>query len=156
MTRSQHLDVAPASNAESSALWPLHSRFVQRLHRRYADVLPLLPAGPPTRDSLSATFAALQAAGFDTPAALRVLFQGINGKLRQPLPEVTGVEVAGEDRFFHRASARIDGDTLVVHSDTVATPVAVRYAWRNYAIAWLQDDLETSLPLSGTITPRRN
>ena len=75
MTRSQPLDVAPASKAESSALWPLYSRFVQRLHRRYADVLPLLPAGPPTRDSLSATFAALQAAGFDTPAALRVLRQ---------------------------------------------------------------------------------
>jgi hypothetical protein len=117
--------------------------------------------GTSIKDSGS-VFAGIQAVPADPgaqphhPAALRVLFQGINGKLRQPLPEVTGVEVAGEDRVFHLASARIDGDTLVVHSDAVATPVAVRYAWRNYAIAWLQDDLQTFLPLSGTITPRRN
>jgi glutamine synthetase adenylyltransferase len=54
---------------------PLYSRFVQRLHRRYADELPLLPPGPPTRDSLSTAYAALQAKGLDTSAALRVLRQ---------------------------------------------------------------------------------
>ncbi|ALK90217.1 bifunctional [glutamate--ammonia ligase]-adenylyl-L-tyrosine phosphorylase/[glutamate--ammonia-ligase] adenylyltransferase [Limnohabitans sp. 63ED37-2] len=53
----------------------LYSRFVQRLHRRYADELPLLPPGPPTRDTLSAAYAALQAKGLDTSAALRVLRQ---------------------------------------------------------------------------------
>jgi len=54
---------------------PLYSRFVQRLHRRYADELPLLPPGPPSRDSLSAAYAALQSRGLDTSAALRVLRQ---------------------------------------------------------------------------------
>jgi [glutamine synthetase] adenylyltransferase / [glutamine synthetase]-adenylyl-L-tyrosine phosphorylase len=54
---------------------PLYSRFVQRLHRRYADELPLLPPGPATRDSLSAAYAALQSRGLDTSAALRVLRQ---------------------------------------------------------------------------------
>ncbi len=53
----------------------LYSRFVQRLHRRYADEMPLLPPGPPTRDSLNAAYAALQAKGLDTSAALRVLRQ---------------------------------------------------------------------------------
>jgi glutamate-ammonia-ligase adenylyltransferase len=53
----------------------LYSRFVQRLHRRYADELPLLPPGPATRDSLSAAYAALQSRGLDTSAALRVLRQ---------------------------------------------------------------------------------
>ena len=53
----------------------LYSRFVQRLHRRYADELPLLPPGPPTRDTLNAAYAALQAKGLDTSAALRVLRQ---------------------------------------------------------------------------------
>jgi len=80
------------------------------------------------------------------PAALRVLFRDINGKLRQPLPEVTGVEVAGEDRVFHRATAHIDDDALVVHAEAVPAPVAVRYAWRNYAVAWLQDDLGLPVP----------
>jgi glutamate-ammonia-ligase adenylyltransferase len=54
---------------------PLYSRFVQRLHRRYADELPLLPPGSPTRDSLRAVYAALQSRGLDTSAALRVLRQ---------------------------------------------------------------------------------
>ena len=53
----------------------LYSRFVQRLHRRYADELPLLPPGPPIRDTLNAAYAALQAKGLDTSAALRVLRQ---------------------------------------------------------------------------------
>ena len=48
---------------------------MQRLHRRYADELPLLPPGPATRDSLSAAYAALQSRGLDTSAALRVLRQ---------------------------------------------------------------------------------
>ena len=75
MTRSQPMDEALASPAAIPANKALYSRFVQRLHRRYADVLPLLPVGAPTRDSLNATFAALQATGLDTSAALRVLRQ---------------------------------------------------------------------------------
>lgn len=52
-----------------------YSRFVQRLQRRYADWLDLLPPGQPTRDSLYATFKVLSAKGLDTSAALRVLRQ---------------------------------------------------------------------------------
>ncbi|HRX86125.1 MAG TPA: acetyl esterase, partial [Phycisphaerae bacterium] len=37
--------------------------------------------------------------------------------------------VAGDDRQFHPAQARIDGDTILVWSDKVSAPVAVRYAW---------------------------
>ncbi len=48
---------------------------MQRLHRRYADVLPLLASGAPTRDSLYAGFSALKASGLETGAALRVLRQ---------------------------------------------------------------------------------
>ncbi len=40
-----------------------------------------------------------------------------------------GFEVAGEDRHFVRADARIDGATVVVSSPEVPSPVAVRYAW---------------------------
>ena len=75
MTRSQPMDEAHTPNPESPAHWPLYSRFVQRLHRRYADALHLLPPGAPTRDSLSATFGALRSAGLDAGAALRVLRQ---------------------------------------------------------------------------------
>nr|WP_233249562.1 bifunctional [glutamate--ammonia ligase]-adenylyl-L-tyrosine phosphorylase/[glutamate--ammonia-ligase] adenylyltransferase [Limnohabitans sp. Hippo3] len=69
------MDEAPAPNDVSPVDLPLYSRFLQRLHRRYPAELPLLPPGPPTRDSLSVAYAALQAKGLDTSAALRVLRQ---------------------------------------------------------------------------------
>jgi glutamate-ammonia-ligase adenylyltransferase len=75
MTRSQPMDETTATNDVSPDDLPMYSRFLQRLHRRYADVLPLLPPGPPSREGLEAAFAALQTTGLDTSAALRVLRQ---------------------------------------------------------------------------------
>ncbi|UCG59694.1 MAG: hypothetical protein JSU70_09285 [Phycisphaerales bacterium] len=40
-----------------------------------------------------------------------------------------GFAVAGSDQKFVRADATIDGDAVVVSSDEVSEPVAVRYAW---------------------------
>lgn len=40
-----------------------------------------------------------------------------------------GFAVAGADKKFVWAQARIEGDKVVVSSDQVPTPVAVRYAW---------------------------
>jgi sialate O-acetylesterase len=40
-----------------------------------------------------------------------------------------GFTIAGSERKFVRADAAIDGDTVVVSSDEVSEPVAVRYAW---------------------------
>ncbi len=37
--------------------------------------------------------------------------------------------IAGEDKVWHWANAEIDGDTVIVSSDQVAKPVAVRYAY---------------------------
>ncbi|MCR4414082.1 MAG: sialate O-acetylesterase [Thermoguttaceae bacterium] len=43
----------------------------------------------------------------------------------------THFTVAGADQKFHPATAAIDGDSVVVHSDQVPQPVAVRYAWKD-------------------------
>jgi hypothetical protein len=45
--------------------------------------------------------------------------------------ELRGFAIAGADRKFHWAQARIDGDgnSVVVSSADVLSPVAVRYAW---------------------------
>lgn len=40
-----------------------------------------------------------------------------------------GFEVAGEDRVFHPAIARVDGKSVILRSSKVSTIVAVRYAW---------------------------
>ncbi|MCU7552109.1 sialate O-acetylesterase [Chitinophagaceae bacterium LB-8] len=43
--------------------------------------------------------------------------------------EVTGFAIAGKDKQFYWAKAIIEGNEVVVYSDIVADPVAVRYAW---------------------------
>ncbi|MHC4944385.1 MAG: sialate O-acetylesterase [Planctomycetota bacterium] len=40
-----------------------------------------------------------------------------------------GFTVAGENRCFRWAEARIDGDTVLVWNDTIDAPCAARYAW---------------------------
>ena len=42
---------------------------------------------------------------------------------------LTGFEVAGTDQKFYYAKAEIQGNTIVVHADSVTAPVAVRYGW---------------------------
>ncbi len=47
--------------------------------------------------------------------------------------ELTDFEIAGEDKVFYPASAKIEGDTLVVvTSINVPAPKAVRYAWKDW------------------------
>ena len=43
--------------------------------------------------------------------------------------EITGFAIAGKDKQFHWAKATIKGNEMVVYSDRVPDPVAVRYAW---------------------------
>ncbi|MEY4979167.1 MAG: bifunctional [glutamate--ammonia ligase]-adenylyl-L-tyrosine [Pseudomonadota bacterium] len=52
-----------------------HSRFVQRIRRRYAQELDCLPPGEPVYDRMQQALQRLQARGLGTPAALRVLRQ---------------------------------------------------------------------------------
>ena len=54
--------------------------------------------------------------------------------------ELTGFEVAGEDRVFYPAEAKIvNSGTVQVVSEKVSTPVAVRYAWSNWVTGTLYD-----------------
>jgi sialate O-acetylesterase len=45
--------------------------------------------------------------------------------------DLTGFVIAGVDKAFHPARARIAGETVVVNSPEVSQPVAVRYGWAN-------------------------
>jgi sialate O-acetylesterase len=54
--------------------------------------------------------------------------------------EPEGFEIAGEDRVFYPATASIvDRRNVLVKSDRVTKPVAVRYAWRNWIVGTLFD-----------------
>jgi sialate O-acetylesterase len=51
---------------------------------------------------------------------------------------LTGFKIAGKDKIFHEAIAKINGDsTISVASDSVKKPTAVRYAFDNCAKATL-------------------
>jgi [glutamine synthetase] adenylyltransferase / [glutamine synthetase]-adenylyl-L-tyrosine phosphorylase len=85
----------------ASSIWPAalaeHSRFVQRVRRRYADELACLQPGVPTRDTLLAGLHTLRERGLAMPAALRVLrhltlerLAVLDCEQRAPLDAVTG------------------------------------------------------------------
>lgn len=57
--------------------------------------------------------------------------------LRSTTPELKGFELAGADRKFHTAMAKIQGETVVLTCNAVRSPVAVRYAFRNMPEATL-------------------
>lgn len=56
-------------------------------------------------------------------------FDHVNGGLEARGGELREFAIAGADREFVRARAEIRGDRVVVWSNEVAEPVAVRYAW---------------------------
>ncbi len=62
----------------------------------------------------------------------RLSFEHTGGGLVSKRNEaLTGFVVAGDDGVFVVAEAEIDGDEVVVWSEQVARPVAVRYGWAN-------------------------
>jgi sialate O-acetylesterase len=50
-----------------------------------------------------------------------------------------GFSIAGEDRVFHRATASVDGSTVVLSSNKVPTPIAARYAFADNPVANLHN-----------------
>lgn len=69
--------------------------------------------------------------------SLRVYFSSTGSGLEAKGGVLKGFAIAGADRKFVSAQARIDGGTVLVSSPSVAKPAYVRYAWA--------DDPEVSL-----------
>ncbi|MBN2451809.1 MAG: sialate O-acetylesterase [Lentisphaeria bacterium] len=61
--------------------------------------------------------------------ALRLRFDHGGGGLAVRGDTLTGFAIAGADQRFVRATARIDGDSVLVQAPELAEPVAVRYGW---------------------------
>ena len=60
--------------------------------------------------------------------------------------DVKGFAIAGEDKKFYWADARIDGDSVIVWSKDVSNPIAVRYAWADNPVTNLYNNV--GLPAS--------
>jgi sialate O-acetylesterase len=61
--------------------------------------------------------------------SIHLSFDHIDGGLTAKGGELKGFAVAGEDRKFVWATAKIEGKQIVVSAPEVAKPIAVRYAW---------------------------
>lgn len=90
------------------ARWALHADYGKKI----------VPSGPLYREH--------EVVG----AKVTLRFDHVGGGLSAREGEaLTGFTVAGKDQVFVRATARVEGDHLVVFSPAVPAPVAVRYAW---------------------------
>jgi sialate O-acetylesterase len=67
------------------------------------------------------------------PGKALVAFSDIGGGLVVKGANLRGFELAGGDRHFYPADAAIEGDKILLSSDKVAQPAAVRYAWEDDA-----------------------
>lgn len=60
---------------------------------------------------------------------IRLSFDHVDGGLLSKNGSLTGFAIAGSDRQFVWASAKIEGETVLLSSSEVQNPVAARYAW---------------------------
>ena len=95
------MDSTPQPIASTQGASAAHSRFVQRVRRRYAGELARLAPGLPDRGSISALIASLQADGRELAAAMRVARQLVLERLavldveqQAPMPDITGAMTA--------------------------------------------------------------
>ena len=61
-------------------------------------------------------------------------FKNVGAGLEARGGELTGFAIAGADKKFVWATAKIDGDKIVVSSPSVAQPKAVRYGWSDFPV----------------------
>jgi sialate O-acetylesterase len=71
------------------------------------------------------------------PNSIRLHFAHTDGGLVVKGAKLEEFAIAGEDRKWYWADARIEGDTIIVSSPSVPNPQEVRYAWQSNPAATL-------------------
>jgi len=66
---------------------------------------------------------------------IRILFENAENGLISKDKSITELYIAGEDRQFQPALARIDGNSIIVWNKAIKIPVAVRFCFTNTAIS---------------------
>lgn len=103
----------------------LHPKNKFDVGHRFADLILAKEYGKDTWSG-SPSFDRMTQEGHAIRIHLRDADKGLRTTDNKP---PTAFLVAGEDRQFKPATARIDGASVVISSDEVSSPIAVRYAW---------------------------
>jgi sialate O-acetylesterase len=61
---------------------------------------------------------------------IQLFFDDVDSGFKKPAEDLKEFEIAGEDKIFYSAVAKINGKTILVSSEKVKNPVAVRFAWK--------------------------
>jgi len=77
---------------------------------------------------------------------IEISFNHSNGLKAMGNDRLSGFEIAGDDQRFYWADAKIVGDKVVVRSQKVKRPIAVRYAWADNPVCNLTNT--SNLPAS--------
>ncbi len=111
-------DIHPIDKKEVGvrlALWALDDLFARKA-----------PCSGPTFDHAA-----------EMTGALRIYFTHTDGGLKVKGDKLGEFSIAGTDRKWHWANAKLDGDTVIVSSESVPLPKFVRYAWQANPLATL-------------------
>ena len=64
---------------------------------------------------------------------VKIYFTNIGTGLMAKNGELKGFEIAGADKQFYPANTTIEGDHIIVYSEGISNPVAVRFGWADDA-----------------------
>jgi sialate O-acetylesterase len=127
------VDVGDAKDIHPKQKQPVGTRLANAARALvYGEKIP--PAGPE-----------LEGVSFNGNQAV-VKFKNVGSGLEARDGELKGFTLAGDDKKFYNANARIEGDTVVVTCDAVPNPKAVRFGWANYPVVnlWNKEGLPAS------------
>jgi sialate O-acetylesterase len=105
----------------------IHPKFKQPVGERLANVALSKTYGKSGLVYLSPQYASMKV----EKKRLRLTFDNASDGLVTKNGAPTEFLIAGADHKFYPATAKIDGNTVVVSAKEVPEPVAVRYAWTN-------------------------
>ncbi|RYZ28013.1 MAG: sialate O-acetylesterase [Chitinophagaceae bacterium] len=108
----------------------IHPRNKRDVGIRLANLALLKTYGQPIKSALSPMYKQMAIA--NNKATLT--FDNAEDGLMHSGKSINGFFVAGADKSFHHAEAKIIGNSIVIWSKNVANPTAVRYAFTNTAI----------------------
>jgi sialate O-acetylesterase len=82
-------------------------------------------------DAVSEAFGPTPIAFTREGTSLRIRFSNAGEGLVSHDRPIQSLEIASADKIFHPATARINGDSIIVSEASTTVPVYVRYAWSN-------------------------